>query len=173
MPRELVWIIHQLLKNPYYTHRPPDRTSQSDPRRRRAEAKHRSSPTHRQCARCQAELHSFQVRRVKPRTMCCWPIGVVRSWLHDFMLFQSVRIVCGNMPVLVRTLRWNSQLATHGPSVGWFPDQRQIGMFLICSVPMVCLVPDKADSLLTNKGRLGRIRSLVVLAAFSMHRETG
>jgi hypothetical protein len=29
---------------------------------------------------------------------------------------------------------------TDGPSVGWFPDQRQIGMFLICSVPMVCPV---------------------------------
>jgi hypothetical protein len=41
------------------------------------------------------------------------------------------------------------------------------------NVPMVCLIPDKADSLVTNKGRLGRIRSLVVLAAFSMHRETG
>jgi len=54
-----------------------------------------------------------------------------------------------------------------GPSVGWFPDQRQIGMFPIRSVPMVCLVPDKADSPVTNKGRLGRIRSLVVLAAFS------
>jgi hypothetical protein len=27
---------------------------------------------------------------------------------------------------------------TDGPSVGWFPDQRKIGMFLICTVPMVC-----------------------------------
>jgi hypothetical protein len=62
---------------------------------------------------------------------------------------------------------------SNGRSVGWFPDERQIGMFLIRSMPMVCLVPDKADSLVTNKGRLGRIRSLVVLAAFSMHRETG
>ena len=25
-----------------------------------------------------------------------------------------------------------------GPSVGWFPDQRKIGMFLLCPVPMVC-----------------------------------
>ena len=32
---------------------------------------------------------------------------------------------------------------------------------------MVGLVPDKADSLVTKKGRLGRIRSLVVLASFS------
>jgi hypothetical protein len=30
-----------------------------------------------------------------------------------------------------------------GPSVGWFPDQRKIGMFLICSVPMVCPIPGK------------------------------
>jgi len=33
--------------------------------------------------------------------------------------------------------------ATDGPSVGWFPDQRKLGMFMVCSVPMVCPIPGK------------------------------
>lgn len=35
----------------------------------------------------------------------------------------------------------------------------------------MCLILDKADRQVTNKGRLGRIRSLIVLAALSEHRE--
>jgi hypothetical protein len=38
-----------------------------------------------------------------------------------------------------RTASWT----TVGRSVGWFPDQRKIVMFMICSVPMVCPIPGK------------------------------
>jgi hypothetical protein len=37
-------------------------------------------------------------------------------------------------------------------SAGWFPDQRQMGMFLLCSVSMVCLIPGKADRQVATKG---------------------
>ena len=41
---------------------------------------------------------------------------------------------------------------TDGPSAGWFPDQRKIDMFLISGVPMVCLIPGKADRQVATKG---------------------
>jgi hypothetical protein len=57
-----------------------------------------------------------------------WEVG-------ESSLRLCVRIVC---QISESTQIRQADNLTCGRSVGWFPDQRKIGMFLLCTVPMVC-----------------------------------